>query len=587
MDKFLEDWCLSLYFYNGVDDPKINQDLNVFKTKCEDYIKTYDGKISSLSNEEFFTFLEVSDLLQTEEIKISMYFELMVSLNSHDQVVQKAIEKHNKIFSEYYSKLIFVDEEYKKIGYDVLIERSNIKIFEPFKNHLIARANDLKYMLKPDEEKVYIKLDNANNTNLYEELTSAFEFYFNNKKMSESEVLELRYHKNRAIRKRAFESIAKVYSTKANQIVLGNLYSIVCRQNIVDVELRGYKSVMSSRNLSEEVSDNTVNKLVEIVEKNYHLYHKFLKKKSAILGLDEMYIYDVSAPLPKEKGNQKYTFRNGWNLYQKTINKVDPLLAQFSSDMLIGGRMSIFPKPGKTSGAFAQYSKHTEQFVLINWTDSINDVFTMAHELGHAFHGHLSKAQTSSVYDTPLILAETASIFNETLMFETMLKEITSVDERRSVICDKLNDLFVTIFKQIAYTIFERRCHESFLKNQPLTYSDYNAMWMEEMQKLYGKNVKIDPNILQQGWSSISHIYDTPFYCYTYAFGNIISLNLYQNYKNTSDKNGFIKKYHKLLSSGGSDTPENLLYKIFKIKFDEKFYQTAFDNIEDLIKKIK
>jgi len=588
MSKFLEDWCLPLYFYDGKDDPKIKEDLDRFKDKCENYIKKYEGNIAKLSDEEFLIFLEDSDNLQIEETKISFYFELLISLNNHDESTQKEITKYGKIFSEYFSKLFFVDEEYKKIGYSNLILKSETKLFEPFKNYLISLAKDLKHVLSPEEEKIYIKLDNASSTNMYEELTTSFEFTFNDKIIGESEIFDLRQHKNRTIRKKAYESIARVYGNKNNQIVLGNLYSIVCKQDIVDLEIRKYNSVMTSRNISEEVEDVTVDILIDTVEKNYPLYHKFLKKKKAVIGLEKMFVYDVPASIPKEKNSQhKLAFRDGWKIYKDTIQKVDPELAKFSEEMLLGGRMSMFPKPGKSRGAFAQYSKHTQQFVLLNWTDSVSDIFTMAHELGHAFHGHLSKGQKNLVYDTPLILAETASIFNETLMFETMLKEIVDKDERRRIICDRLNDLFLTIFKQVAYTIFEKRCHECFLKNQPLTYSDYNKMWMEEMVKLYGKDVDVNPEITQHGWSSISHIYDTPFYCYTYAFGNIISLNLYQNYKNSKDKNDFIKKYHKLLSSGGSDTPENLLYKIFKIKFDEKFYQIAFDNIKDLIKKIK
>jgi oligoendopeptidase F len=587
MDKFLEDWCLSDYFYNGICDPQIGEDLNAFKKRCDKYIKLYENKIPLLTEEDFLKFLEDSDELGVEETKISMYFELLISLNSHDQKVQKEIAKYSKIFSEYYSKLLFVDEEYKKIGYSVLLKRSEMKMFENFKNNLISISNNLKYLLKPEEERIYIKLDSASFSNLYEEFTTSFEFKFNNKKINESELFELRQHSSRSIRKKAYEEISKVYGNKSNQIVLSNLYSVVCKQNVADVELRGYSSVMSSRNLSEEVSDRTVDNLISIVQKNYCLYHKFLKKKSQILGLDKMCYYDVLAPISENKLNKKHTFRNGWKLYKNTISKVDPLLEKFSEDMLVGGRMSIFPKPGKISGAFAQYSKYTPQFVLLNWTDSIGDVFTMAHELGHAFHGYLSKEQKNAVYDSPLILAETASIFNETLMFETMLKDMSNVEEKRKLICDRLNDIFLTIFRQIAYTVFEKRCHECFLKNQPLTASDYNKIWVEEIKKLYGKNIEIDQDVVEHGWSSISHIYDTPFYCYTYAFGNIISLNLYQNYKKSKNKNDFIKKYHKLLSSGGSDTPENLLYKIFKIKFDEKFYKTAFDNINDLIKKIK
>jgi oligoendopeptidase F len=206
--------------------------------------------------------------------------------------------------------------------------------------------------------------------------------------------------------------------------------------------------------------------------------------------------------------------------------------------------------------------------------------------MGHAFHGSLSKKQKNLVYNTPLTLAETASIFNETLMFETLLEMTDNKSDRNKLICNRLDDIFSTIFRQVMYVKFERRCHESFQRNEPLTFDDYNKMWIEESKELLGPDVNADENLIKHGWSAISHIFQSPFYCYTYAFGNIISLNLYQTYKNTSDKKEFLVKYHEFLAAGGSDTPENLLSNIFDMKFDDKFYSVAFSNIDELINKL-
>ncbi len=171
-------------------------------------------------------------------------------------------------------------------------------------------------------------------------------------------------------------------------------------------------------------------------------------------------------------------------------------------------------------------------------------------------------------------------------MFESMLSKVSD-QEKKVLIASRLDDIFGTIFRQIAYTRFERRCHESFQENKPLTYNEYNEIWFEEMQNLYGPHVNLDPELFQYHWGAIPHFQHTPFYCYSYAFGNIISLNIYQNYKESQDKEDFIKKYHSLLEAGGSDAPENLVNKIFGIKFDSKFYETAFKHIEYLLELLE
>lgn len=586
------EWKLEKYFYNSINDKLIASDLDIYDAKVNRFISRYKGKLEELfaqsENGEygFDTFLEELGVLSIEAERVIIYLALISSLETQNQEIQKEMARLSKIFDSYHEKFLFIDEEYKVIGYDRFMKLSELQNMKPYKNYIVGAAKALKYLLTEQEEKVVIKMYSANSSNLYEELTTAFEFDFRGEKMTEDEIRAMRHDQDRTKRLDAVKSLASVYSTKANQIVLGNLYSIVCKQNIADVEMRKYATVMSQRNESEEVSDTTVDSLLENVSNNYNIYQKFLCKKAEILGLEKLETQDIFAPFPVETEEPVFTFEEGWDLYVKTIEKVDPLLLDFSKKMIDGGRISVYPREGKTSGAYAQYTKFLDEFVLLNWADSSSDVSTLAHELGHAFHGHLSKEQNSLVYNTPLIIAETASIFNETLMFETLLESTKDEDSKKKLICSRLNDLFSTIFRQVAYILFEKRCHESFQRNEPLAFEDYNKIWSEEMNKLYGDAVQIDDELQKHMWSSISHIYHTPFYCYTYAFGNIISLNIYQGFKEAENKSEFLEKYHRFLSAGGSDTPENLLRDIFGIKFDETFYQLAFNNINELINQL-
>lgn len=579
------EWDLKRYFYDSIKSEEYKKDIDIYVSKTEDFILKYKDKIFLFNDEQFLKFYQDMDVLGREAEKIYVFLALMSSLNTQDQDLNKENTRVSKIFDNANRKLLFVSEELKGVGYDKLIYYSNLKSMHPYKNPLINHANSLKYILSEPEERVYMQVCESAGEDIYGELTSSFTFDIDGKSVTQDEIRSMRESQDREIRKKAFASLAEVFLHKQNQIVIGQLYALVCKSVVLDVELRGYKTVMSQRNISEEVSDETVDTLLNSVENKYSLYHEFLRKKAKILGLDKLETYDIFAPYTVEN-TSVYSFEDGWKLYMNTIEKADKKLADFSQDMLDNGRLSVYPNPGKTGGAFAQYTKSLPEFVLLNWTDAYSDVTTLAHELGHAFHGNLSKIQIEMAYSTPLILAETASIFNETLMFETILANTQDEQLKKKLIYDRLDDIFGTIFRQVMYVNFERQCHQSFLENNPLTFVDFNALWLSEVKKLYGEDVHVDDNLVKHGWSAIPHIFSTPFYCYTYAFGNIISLNLYQMYKEAENKEEFLVKYHSFLAAGGSDTPENLLRNIFGIEFNESFYRLAFTHIEDLLKQL-
>lgn len=586
MSKLKVDWDLEKYFYSSIKDELFLKDIETYKSKSDIFIEKYKGKISELDDLGFLSFLEELETLSIEIERVLIFLGFLSSLDTQNQEIQKEAARIDKMMADYSEKFIFIGEEYKLIGWRRFEAMSKMDLFNSFKNYLRNEGISIQYILSEPEEKVVIKLSTAYDNNLYEELVTSFEYKFKDKKISEDEVRILREDQDRETRKEAFKVLSQMYLQKQNQVVLGNLYSTVCKDNVATIELRKFETVISQRNISEELSDKTVETLLKNVSDNYSLYHSFLSKKAEILSLEKLETFDVFAPYPGEEDSGEITFEEGWKLYIDAIENVDPLLASFSEEMLREGRISVYPREGKASGAYAQYTKNLPEFVLLNWTNTSAAITTLAHELGHAFHGNLSKKQKNLVYSTPLTLAETASIFNETLMFEILLEKEQDKIIRNKLIFNRLDDIFSTIFRQVSYVLFEKRCHESFQKNEPLTYDDFNLMWAEETSKFFGQNINLDKDLIKHGWSSIPHIFHTPFYCYTYAFGNIISLNLYQTYKKSENKNEFIEKYHQLLSAGGSDTPENLLNSIFGIKFDENFYKLAFENIEELLQKL-
>ncbi len=347
--------------------------------------------------------------------------------------------------------------------------------------------------------------------------------------LTEEEIRAFAKNPNRDIRRRAAESMNSVYLVHQNQITLGNLYTGIVKNWSSSMELRGYKTVMSKRNISEQLSDEVVDTLMSEVQKFYPLYQRFLRAKQKHLALPELYGYDVHAPIFKIE--KKIPYEEACKTVIEMFEGFDSRFGNYARDMLEAARVDAFPKAGKRGGAFASYDKGIESFVLLNYTDTVDDSFTLAHELGHAIHGHLAQVQKSPVYDAPLVLAETASIFSESLLMEK-IQATLSPEEKLELLNQKLLDVFGSIHRQIMYVSFERRVHEHIHGGGELTYKELNLWWNEESQKLASDVITpILPPEKNYTWSAIPHIFSTPFYCYAYSFGMLVSLALVEKYK--------------------------------------------------------
>ena len=433
------------------------------------------------------------------------------------------------------NELLFIDQAWKVIGYDTLIAWSKSPILAAYKNDLVSTAESVKRILSEKEEYVLnIKSRPLSMpVGLYEEFTNSFEFEIELdgeiKKMTDSEIRALRESPDREIRKKAIESIRKVYLDPKVQITTGNTYSAVIKDWSTRLILRGYSTVMEPRNISEEMENETVDLLMSEVQKAYPLFARYLKAKQKLLGLEEFYSYDMAAPLATI--DTPCSFEEGVQMHLDTMKAFDEEFYAYSRDMLENGRVDVFPTKGKRGGAFASYTKGEPSFVLLNYTGKLLDVPTLSHELGHAIHGHLSQAQKDAVYGSPLCLAETASIFSEMLLAEKIKARLTP-EEYTNFLSNELQDAFATIFRQVQYVAFERRAHEIIHAGGELTYADFNTMWREEQVKMTGDAVIYDSDATKEmGWSTIPHIFHTPFYCYAYAFGQLLTYALYAEYQ--------------------------------------------------------
>jgi oligoendopeptidase F len=581
------EWDLKKHFYESQDDPRIKETIDEDLAKIDAFVTKYDieGKVSSLNDEDFLTFINEKVLLFKGLINVYHYFSYLNTLDTQDQSVLKEMGLLGNIWSDQSKKLTFMSKEYKDIGYDKLMERSENPLFAELKNSLVNSANNLKHILSQETENSLIEVGNVTEifTDIYTELTNSFTFEIDGEVKNKSEIYAMRISQDSETRRKANEALYNKY--QEHQIVLGGIYKSVCKDNVSDIKMRGYDDVMTTRNMSEQMDKDVVDKLLAKVKGAYPIYHKFLGIKAKMLGHEgKMPLSDVLAPIPNEK-ESKITFEKGLEFYLDKIKSFDEDFYEYSKEMFEDGRVTVYPSQNKRDGAYASYSKGEKSFVMLNHTDDLNSVMTLTHELGHAIHGSLEQGQHESVYRSPLSLAETASIFNETLVFGDVLDNV-SEEERTYYTMEKLNDTFSTMFRQVMYIDFERECHTRFLNGEELTYEDFNQIWLDKSREIYGDNVEVWEES-KCGWSVIPHIFQSPFYCYSYSFGNILSFNLYDMYQKAEDKEEFKVIYKNILKSGGSKRPKDLLNECGIDITSDEFYDGAFNVVEDYIKQVE
>ena len=608
MPKINTSWNLAKYFYQDLKDPKIKQDLKTLQQKVANFKQKYETKIATLSVLEIKEMLENDSQISLVLNKIGSYFLYVSSLDTQNQEVMKMQGELQMMLISLSNQLLFVSQEFKEIGYEKVLELSENLELKDYQNYLYQKAINLKYILDQKTESALNYKENSGASvmvNLYDELNGYFSFSFPKKLLSKTDlkisneelaikgdfikltleqVASLRSDSDAEIRKAAFESINEIYTDKQNQITLSNIYLGVVKDWVADKKIRGFKNVLSARNISEEMPDEAIDTMLEVVNQNFSLYHRYLKAKAKIFGWEKIKRYDLSAPISQK--TKTFTLEEALEIVKNEVNKFDPEFKDFIQDMVDSGRVDFYPKQGKRGGAFASYAKDLPSFVLLNFTNKIDDVLTMAHEFGHAYHGYLSQGQQEQIYDTPLCLAETASIFTETMVGESLFNELKTKQEKLHFMDFRLQEFFGTIFRQITYINFEKEVHSIIDTEKNLTSKDLNRIWQEKNRQQYGEIVELEKEISKNsGFLAIPHIFHTPFYCYSYAFGNILSFSLYQKYQEHG-KN-FIKDYKEILKAGGSKTPQDLLKSHQIDILSKSFYEDGLKVIEKIVKEFE
>lgn len=553
----------------------LDERVEELKIQAQNFQTTYQGRLDQVQPKAIGEYEQILEGIGA----VATYSFLRFA---QDSSLGDLYAKYEMACNEIQSYLLFFEIEFCALSDEKQEEYK--KQCPKYAYYLSNLVKSKPHQLSLEQEQVLLEVSPVGVgafSRFFDEHFSQMKFKFGKeaKRISEEEILSYLYSLERKERKKA----QKVFSKKLNSSshFLTFIFNMVRKDLAINTKLRKYPLPESFRHLDNCTTQKSVDALIDVVEKNFSIVQRYYEVKKEILGLKKLKDYDRYAPIDKE-GGEKIAYQEALKLTESSFEEFSSEFANIVKKALQEGWVDSHPKERKRGGAFSHGCvPSVHPYVLLNYTEGRRDVFTIAHEFGHMIHQELSKTQGYLNMDTPLTTAETASVFAEMLLFDT-LKTRVSKNELISLYAGKLEDIFSTLFRQIVMTKFERRIHSA---RDELKSEDFDRIWKEENQKMFGKSVELSRNY-ERWWSYIPHFVHSPFYCYAYSYGQLLVLALFGLYKRSSKegrREEFVARYTEFLSAGGSASPRDLVMKFGFDVENEEFWKIGMEQVENLL----
>ena len=577
-------WNLS-EIYKDIKDPNIGKDIKEISKLSNEFLKKWKGRIKELSATDFVNCIEKYQAINESIYKIGTHSSLTFATNMEDPEISRYNSSISDQITEILSSLIFFTLELSKID-DKTIEswmkENSAQKWQPFITILRKRN---PYLLDPLVEEILIEKSATGRAawvRLFDETSAALRFPFRKDLLSEAEILNLLSDSDPENRKIAGKSLSEILDK--NKRIFAMILNVISRDRYIEDNKRGFQRIMSSRNLDNDVEDEVVDALVNTVDKAMpKLTHRYYKWKAKQFGKNKLDWWDRNAPLPQTSENP-IKWSDAKNIILDSFSSFHPKISSLAELFFKNNWIDASVRQGKASGAFAHPSVPSlHPYILVNYQGKIRDVMTLAHELGHGVHQILAAKNGLLMAETPLTLAETASVFGEMLVFRKLLDE-SSVEQKKQLLAGKIEDMLNTVARQIGFHQFEVKFHEARIKSE-LTPDEISDIWMETQSHAVGPYVNLnkDYRVL---WGYIPHFVHTPFYVYAYAFGDSLVNALWYAYQQ-SDKDEFSKKYIDMLSSGGTKSHNDLLKPFNLSAYEDSFWDKGIAMITSLMDELE
>jgi oligoendopeptidase F len=423
------------------------------------------------------------------------------------------------------------------------------------RHHLRNVRRYREHLLSEPEEKILSEksLTGAGAwTRLFEELTSAIEVQLPDEQAPLDVALSRLALPDRETRRVAAEAVTEALAPGLRTRAF--LFNTLLADKGIDDRLRHYPNWLAARNLANEASDESVQALIEAVRARYEIPRRWYRLKAKLLGVERLADYDRMASVTEDQVS--FPFAQAREIVLDCYSSFSPELGKVAGAFFEENRIDAPVRPAKRGGAFcASAVPSVEPYVLLNYTSQRRDVLTLAHELGHGVHFALAARQGIFHQSTPLTLAETASVFGETIVFERLLAEDSSPASRLALLAENLEDTIATVFRQVAMNRFEDLVHTARREEGELSVERFGELWAESQTELLGDSVEVTDGY-RSWWSYIPHFIGTPGYVYAYAYGQLLALSVYERYE--QEGAALVPQYLEMLAAGGSKSPEEL-----------------------------
>ncbi len=576
--------------YAGPDAPEVSRDFRRAEEAAQTFAANFRGRVEEIASSPrggdvlasmIATYETIEDLLG----RLISYAGLLYAGNSVDPARAKFYGDTQERVTAISTELLFFTLELNRIEDDVMeraLESPALAHYEPWLRDLRAMR---PYQLSDEVETLLHEKSVSGHaawSRLFDETMARLTFEIDGEKLQLEGALHRLSDKDQATREKAAHALSAVFAENAGLFTL--VTNTLAKDKEIEDRKRGFTDIAQSRHIANRVEPEVVEALVGAVAAAYpRLSHRYYAMKAKWLGVDRLEYWDRNAPLP-ETDDEVISWDRARDTVLEAYGGFTPEMARIATPFFEKGWIDAPLRPGKASGAFAHPTvPSAHPYVLLNYQGKTRDVMTLAHELGHGVHQVLAAKQGALMADTPLTLAETASVFGEMLTFRKLLAGASDPARRKAMLAGKVEDMLNTVVRQIAFYSFERRIHEARREGE-LTSEDIGRIWMDVQGESLGPAIHLGEGY-EHYWCYISHFIHSPFYVYAYAFGDCLVNSLYAVYERAPE--GFAERYMQMLAAGGTLRHKELLAPFGLDASDPAFWQQGLSVIERFIDELE
>jgi oligoendopeptidase F len=577
-------WSLA-DLYPGFNTPELE---SAFDT-IEEQVTSFEGLRANLTPDmpadRFMDVVRASEETTRVANKLYSFAGLSFAADTQDQTALSAQARVRQFLADMENRTLFFSLWWKDL--DDENARRLMDASGDYRYYLEEMRHFKPHTLSEPEEKV-INLKDVTGAQalitLYDSITNRYVFKLDvegeTKELTRGQLMAYVQGPDPDLRAAAYQELYRVYGEDGP--ILGQMYQTRARDwRNENLTLRKFSNPIAVRNLGNDIPDKAVDTLLDVARKNNGIFQRYFKMKAKVLGMDKLRRYDIYAPVAKAE--KTFEYASAAQMVLDSFSEFEPKVGKLARRVFDENHLDSEVRKGKRDGAFCwSVTPEMTPWVLLNYQSRARDVATMAHELGHAIHSMLASHHSTFTFHSSLPLAETASTFGEMMLTDRLLAEEKDEDVRRDILFKQVDDAYATIMRQSYFALFEKEAHEMVVKHASV--DELSAAYFENLKEQFGDSLELSDEFKWE-WVSIPHIYHTPFYVYAYAFGQLLVLSLYKQFKQEGE--AFKPKYLKILSAGGSETPAKILKEAGIDIESAAFWQDGFDVVDGLVRQLE